>query len=73
MFFFLFLTEIKIIEYAESRAEEISALEKQVLRVKGNMKVQQQLPRHMRRRAMSHNIKRLPKNLRALGKKDVSN
>ena len=63
--------EIQIINFAESRAAEIKALEEQVNNVEGGQKVQQKLPRHMRRRAMSHNIKRLPKKLRALGKKDV--
>ena len=34
-------------------------------------RVFQQLPRHMRRRAMSHNIRRLPRRLREKAKKEV--
>ena len=35
-------------------------------------RVFQQLPRHMRRRAMSHNVRRLPRRLREKAKKEVS-
>lgn len=37
----------------------------------GSKRVFQQLPRHMRRRAMSHNVKRLPRRLREAARKEV--
>ena len=49
----------------ESRAIEIKALSKVVSVTEGaNHAAYQNLPRHMRRRAMSHNIKRIPRRLR---------
>jgi hypothetical protein len=42
------------------------------LRSKGGSKrTFQQLPRHMRRRAMSHNVKRLPRRLRSQAEREV--
>lgn len=40
-------------------------------RVSSNARVMQQLPRHMRRRAASHNVKRLPRELRLAAMKEV--
>ena len=70
--FGLIITEIEIIDFAEGRAAEIKALEEVVNIAEGGKNVIQKLPRHMRRRAMSHNIKRLPKNLRAFATFQVS-
>ena len=70
--FCLIITEIEIIDFAEGRAAEIKALEEVVNIAEGGKNVIQKLPRHMRRRAMSHNIKRLPKNLRAFATFQVS-
>ena len=37
----------------------------------GGKRVFQQLPRHMRRRAMSHNVRRLPRRLQEKASKEV--
>ncbi|KAM4735198.1 ribonucleases P/MRP protein subunit POP1 [Anableps anableps] len=54
--------------FARARAAEVSAMLKAVTRTTGSSHVFQALPKHMRRRAMSHNTKRLPRRLR-----DVAN
>ncbi len=53
-------------ELAQSRIQEIKLLESEIENSKfsGTRRTFQQLPRHMRRRAASHNINRLPKRLR---------
>ncbi|ESP05473.1 hypothetical protein LOTGIDRAFT_228048 [Lottia gigantea] len=56
--------EIKVYRFAESRASEINALLQNIHHIGGNRVIFQKLPRHLRRRAMSHNIKRLPRRLR---------
>lgn len=56
--------------FAQARAAEISAMLKTVTQ-KSNSLVFQTLPRHMRRRAMSHNVKRLPRRLREIAQKEV--
>ncbi|KAJ3305208.1 hypothetical protein HDU76_005050 [Blyttiomyces sp. JEL0837] len=58
---------INVEEFVESRSFEITAMEKAVANATeftGNMRVFQTLPRHMRRRAASYNVKRLPQRLR---------
>uniref|UniRef100_K7G0N9 POP1 homolog, ribonuclease P/MRP subunit n=1 Tax=Pelodiscus sinensis TaxID=13735 RepID=K7G0N9_PELSI len=57
--------------FAQARAAEISAMLKAVKQKSSNSLVFQTLPRHMRRRAMSHNIKRLPRRLREIAKKEA--
>lgn len=57
--------------FAQARAAEISAMLKAVAQKSSNSLVFQTLPRHMRRRAMSHNIKRLPRRLRETARKEV--
>ena len=37
----------------------------------GSKRAFQMVPRHMRRRAMSHNVKRLPRRLRKAARKEV--
>ncbi|XP_072251016.1 ribonucleases P/MRP protein subunit POP1 isoform X2 [Leuresthes tenuis] len=54
--------------FARARAAEVSAMLKAVTKTTGSSQVFQALPKHMRRRAMSHNTKRLPRRLR-----DVAN
>ncbi|KAI8826072.1 NUC188 domain-containing protein [Fimicolochytrium jonesii] len=57
---------ISVVEFAEARAFEISALEKALENATehaGVQRVFQTVPRHMRRRAASHNVKRLPRRL----------
>uniref|UniRef100_A0A3Q3GGI7 POP1 homolog, ribonuclease P/MRP subunit n=1 Tax=Labrus bergylta TaxID=56723 RepID=A0A3Q3GGI7_9LABR len=50
--------------FARARAAEVSAMLKAVNRTTGKCHVFGSLPKHMRRRAMSHNTKRLPLRLR---------
>ncbi|CAD5112292.1 DgyrCDS1521 [Dimorphilus gyrociliatus] len=64
-------TEIKVMKYVESRAMELSNMMLACNRIKQNKKVTQMLPNHMRRRAASHNAKRLPLRLRAAAEKSM--
>ncbi|XP_022609120.1 ribonucleases P/MRP protein subunit POP1 [Seriola dumerili] len=50
--------------FARARAAEVSAMLKAVTKTTGSCHVSAALPKHMRRRAMSHNTKRLPYRLR---------
>ncbi|XP_038147770.1 ribonucleases P/MRP protein subunit POP1 [Cyprinodon tularosa] len=52
--------------FARARAAEVNAMLKAVTKTTGSSQVFASLPRHMRRRAMSHNTKRLPRRLRDL-------
>lgn len=54
--------------FARARAAEVRAMLKAVTKTTASSHVFQALPKHMRRRAMSHNTKRLPCRLR-----DVAN
>ncbi|XP_067834195.1 ribonucleases P/MRP protein subunit POP1 [Heptranchias perlo] len=56
--------------FAQARAAEINAMLKAVTH-KSSSQFLQSLPPQMRRRAMSHNIKRLPRRLREIAKKEV--
>ncbi|KAK9898144.1 POP1-domain-containing protein [Cystobasidium minutum MCA 4210] len=64
---------VEIEKYALSRGIEISAMEKamKASRDSGAQRAFQSLPRHLRRRAASHNIRRLPKRLRAKAKLEI--
>nr|CAG8480207.1 3392_t:CDS:10 [Entrophospora candida] len=57
---------IDVLDFAEARAFEINAMNNALERSSQakNSKVSQTLPRHLRRRAASHNVKRLPARLR---------
>ncbi|XP_077207943.1 ribonucleases P/MRP protein subunit POP1 [Paroedura picta] len=57
--------------FVRARAAEIKAMLKAVTQKSSNTLVFQSLPRHMRRRAMSHNIKRLPRRLRELARAEA--
>ncbi|KAJ1076024.1 hypothetical protein K5549_008878 [Capra hircus] len=57
--------------FAQARAAEISAMLKAVTQKSSNSLVFQTLPRYMRRRAMSHNVKRLPRRLREIAQKEA--
>ena len=65
---------INVAEFAESRALEIhNMVEAMADADKASRKrLFQQLPRHMRRRAMSYNVKRLPVRLRKEAQAEVS-
>ncbi|XP_064624406.1 ribonucleases P/MRP protein subunit POP1-like [Lineus longissimus] len=57
-------TEIKTVEFAACRAREIEAMTHGIKSGSVNHRVYQRLPKHMRRRAMSHDPKRMPRRLR---------
>lgn len=50
--------------FAKARAAEVNAMLKAVSKPAGSCHIFNALPKHMRRRAMSHNTKRLPIRLR---------
>ncbi|XP_067393163.1 ribonucleases P/MRP protein subunit POP1 isoform X1 [Emydura macquarii macquarii] len=62
---------VTVSTFAQARAAEINAMLKAVTQKSSNSLVFQTLPRHMRRRAMSHNIKRLPRRLREIARKEA--
>jgi ribonuclease P/MRP protein subunit POP1 len=54
---------ISVVDYAQSRVSELKAMEKALANATEHNGIQrefQKLPRHMRRRAASHNVKRIP-------------
>nr|XP_033790437.1 ribonucleases P/MRP protein subunit POP1 isoform X2 [Geotrypetes seraphini] len=57
--------------FAQARATEINAMLKAVSQKSASSLVFQSLPRHMRRRAMGHNVKRLPRRLREIALREV--
>ncbi|XP_069477513.1 ribonucleases P/MRP protein subunit POP1 [Ambystoma mexicanum] len=57
--------------FAQARAEEMRVMLKTVSRKSSNSQLFHTLPRHMRRRAMGHDIKRLPRRLREMAKKEM--
>jgi ribonuclease P/MRP protein subunit POP1 len=52
---------IEVLPFASSRLKELEYLEKQVRTMTGNRRAFQMLPRHLRRRAASHYVKRIPR------------
>ncbi|KAJ3031316.1 UNVERIFIED_CONTAM: hypothetical protein HDU68_005058 [Siphonaria sp. JEL0065] len=67
---------VNVEEFVEARQYEIKAMEaalKNATEFTGNMRVFQTLPRHMRRRAASYNVKRLPQRLRQRAIDQISN
>lgn len=65
------MAEISVLKFARSRAKELEALSQAVEHVGGTKLSFQRLPRHMRRRAMSHNIRRIPRRLRLKAQVEV--
>ena len=58
---------IDVVQLAESRSHEIKSMEKALRNAtehSGMQRVFQKLPRHMRRRAASHNVNRVPQKYR---------
>ncbi|KAI9346531.1 ribonucleases P/MRP protein subunit POP1-domain-containing protein [Obelidium mucronatum] len=67
---------VKVEEFVEARQYEIKAMESALTNATeftGNMRVFQTLPRHMRRRAASYNVKRLPQKYRQRAIDQMSN
>lgn len=65
---------INVGEFAEARALELHNMIREIGNAdkKGSKRIFQSLPKHMRRRAVSHNAKRMPVRLREFLKKEVS-
>ncbi|CAH1127345.1 unnamed protein product [Ceutorhynchus assimilis] len=57
---------ITVTSIAAARIKEIEAMQKNIEEKSGTKMVFQKLPKHMRRRAMSHAVKRLPRRLREI-------
>ncbi|XP_022089198.1 ribonucleases P/MRP protein subunit POP1-like [Acanthaster planci] len=55
---------INVAEFAGARAAELKTMTEAVMTMGGMRRTFQKLPRHLRRRAMSHDLRRLPKRLR---------
>lgn len=66
-------TAVDIKDFTKSRMNEINIITKELDQAKysSTRRVFQQLPRHMRRRAASYNIKRLPTRLRLRALEEV--
>ncbi|GAA5888672.1 hypothetical protein JCM16303_000888 [Sporobolomyces ruberrimus] len=64
---------IEVEKFAQARAFEITAMQRAMKTAKeaGTQRAFQSLPRHLRRRAASHNIRRLPLRLRQRAKAEV--
>lgn len=62
---------IQAFDYVTARAKEFSSMLNAVQNKGGAKRTFQKLPRHMRRRAMSFNVKRLPHKLRAVASLEV--
>ncbi|KAF5276449.1 hypothetical protein FQA39_LY06518 [Lamprigera yunnana] len=57
---------VKLLSFATDRINEIKAMERALKTTTATKLAFQQLPRHMRRRVMAHNTKRLPRRLRQI-------
>ncbi|KAK0346393.1 Ribonucleases P/MRP protein subunit pop1 [Friedmanniomyces endolithicus] len=66
--------ELDVSAFVKSRAFEITALEEGMARSKKalNRRAFQQVPKELRRRTASHNVKRVPKRLRERGKREMA-
>ena len=62
---------LQVVDFAEARATEMRNLLTAVKKKEVGKRTFQRLPRHMRRRAMSHNLKRLPRRVREKAAKEV--
>lgn len=65
--------ELDVAAYASARAFEIQALENGIQRSKNALTTRafQKVPRALRRRTASHNVKRVPRRLRTRAKREV--
>jgi len=62
---------IPVLQFAQARIAEIAELQRVVNSNTGLRRAFQTLPKHLRRRAMSHNIHRIPARLRAQALREV--
>jgi len=67
------VAEISVLEFVECRSRELDAMMQSVSATVGggNRTPMQLLPRHMRRRAANHDVRRLPLSRRLADKKEV--
>lgn len=65
--------ELDVAAFVEAREYEIRALEEGMRNSKGALSTRafQKVPRALRRRTASHNVKRIPRRLRARAKREV--
>ncbi len=65
---------LNINNFVKAREFEINALETSMQKSRKSLMARafQQLPRHMRRRTASHNVKKIPKRLRKRAEQEVS-
>lgn len=59
--------------HVQARTHEIRELKQAIQDLGGSHRIFQKLPRHLRRRTMSHNVHRLPARLRGAAKREVCN
>ncbi|EFA11371.2 ribonucleases P/MRP protein subunit POP1 [Tribolium castaneum] len=59
-------SNISLSKFVACRSQEIQIMKNSLLTQTGSKLAFQTLPKHMRRRAMSHNVKRLPRRLRQI-------
>jgi ribonuclease P/MRP protein subunit POP1 len=66
--------ELDVAAFVKAREYEINALEKSMQRSKKGLTTRafQQVPRALRRRTASHNVKKVPRRLRRRAEKEVS-
>ena len=64
---------IHLVDFLEARSSEINSMLTSLRGKGGSKRTFQKLPRHMRRRAVSHNPKRLPRRFRDKATKEVRN
>ena len=64
--------KIQVMNFLEARSSELNSMLKALREKGGSKRTFQKLPRHIRRRAMSHNPKRLPRKFRDKAEKEVS-
>ncbi|WAR23624.1 POP1-like protein, partial [Mya arenaria] len=57
--------EVNILQYVESHAKEIHKLTEELRPKPCGAQISQKLPKHMQRRAMGHDVKRLPRSVRS--------
>ena len=62
---------IQVFDFVTARAKEFTSMLHAVENKGGAKRTFQKLPRHLRRRAMSFNVRRLPRKLRDMAAKEV--
>lgn len=61
---------LDLLKFSAARSREIRMMKKALSTSSGAKLAFQKLPKHMRRRTMSHNVKRLPRRLREIHESD---